>query len=39
MYGADALPAMSDQLWFSITMRKTVLIEWSPSSFAVDVDV
>ena len=24
MYGAEGLPAISDQAWFSITMRKTV---------------
>ena len=27
MYGADGLPSIERQLWFSITITKTVLIE------------
>ena len=48
MYGADGLFRMSDQLWFSITMIKTVLIfaeliEWvetgaAPAVGAMAVD-
>src|SRR5205823_3302438 len=30
MYGAEGLPLMLDQLWFSITMRNTVWMAWPP---------
>lgn len=36
MYGAEVLPLMLDQLWFSITITKTVLIVRVPVVAAAD---